>query len=117
MPQMMYHLPDRVVYAKPGEFLIYRNAEGAYKVYRVHNLYLITRLIPIETTLGGGGPPAFVPQSSVAASSEPEILYLVSEFEKTYPSKSSAIESISQHTLGPILPEHYLDVRQFTSLS
>ncbi len=117
MPQMTYYLPDGVVYAKPGEFLICRSADGTYKAYRVHNLYLVTALLPVETTLGGGGPLEFVAQSSVAASSEPEIRYSVSEFEKSFRSKNSAIESIAQHTLGPSLPERYLPVAQFTSPS
>jgi hypothetical protein len=117
MPQMSYQLPEGVVYAKPGEFLICSNAKSGYKVYKVHDLYLITRLIPVEPVLAGGKPLGFVSRSSVAASSEPEIHYLITEFEKTFPSEKNAIESISHHTLGPTLPDRYLDVRKFTSTS
>ena len=112
---MTYHLPEGVVYAKPGEFLICTTAKTTHKVYRVHNLYLMTQLLPIEPVLTGGAPLGFVPHSSVAASAEPQIHYLVTEFEKTFPSRESAIESISRNTLGPSIPDRYLDVRQFAS--
>jgi hypothetical protein len=116
MPEMMYHLPDGVVYAKPGQFLMGRSAEDNYRLYQVQGLYLISRLLPIEPTQGGGEPLGFLLQSSVAASAGEEIRYLVTEFSKIFPSKKSAIESISQHTLGPAIADQCLDVRQFTSL-
>lgn len=115
MQQISFQLPEGVVYAKPEEFLICSNAKTTHKVYRVHGLYLVTKLIPVEPVLAGGKPLGFVPHSSVAASSEPEINYLVTEFEKTFSSKTSAIESISHKTLGPTLPDRYVDVRKFMS--
>jgi hypothetical protein len=113
-PQMTYRLPEGVVYAKPGNYVLCRKPEGSYRVYQVQDMYLVERLLPVETTLGGTAP-EFVAHSLVAASAEPQIRYLVNEFEKTFPSRTSAIESIAQRSLGPNTPERYLDVLQFMS--
>jgi hypothetical protein len=113
MKDMMYHLREDVVYAKPGDYVVQVPDHAKAKVFKVAGLYVISRLQPVESPLLGGQVLGFVDAKTVAASRPPDLFYRVDAFARTFPTREAAIAAINTKALGEALQDQYINVNSF----
>lgn len=81
-----------------GDYLICHRAGEGWKVYRVEDLLLVKRLVPLLTD-----PPALLIEEQMLDSMTPayanEVQLLVTVFDSTFDDESAALQAIHDQTL------------------
>lgn len=85
------------VVCAPGDYLICHRGEG-WKVYKVEDLLLVKRLVPVLTD-----PPELLIEEHALDSMTPayanEVQFLVTLFDSDFDDESAALQAIHQQTL------------------
>ncbi len=109
---MAYYLPDQVVSASAGDYII-KNNDRRFHVFKVEGLYLLSKLLPIESPIFKGDTLGFVDERTLAASKLPSMCYLVNSFEKDYQTQQGAITAIVNQELGGTSLSQCVEVNYF----
>jgi hypothetical protein len=111
--EMIYQLPEDAVYAKSGSYIIRLYSDGTFKVFKVNGLYLLSKLLPIESGILGDEKLGFVDEKAVSASSAPILYYMVDAFAQNFGTQQAARAAIQNNALGEALQNQYIQVDFF----
>lgn len=114
MSKMEYQLPEDSIYAREDDYIIRLEKDETFKVFVVHGLYLLSKLLPIEFATGEAKILGFVDENAISASRPPTMCYLVTCFQKAYHTKQEAMSAIESNDLGSGLPNQCIEVSMFT---
>ena len=93
-----YSFPDSAVQCEPGNYLLCQTPENDLIVYRVRDLLLVKRLIPLKIK-----PPALVIEDnlldSVAPTYRDEVHLLLTSFENKFTSQEEAVGAVQKGLL------------------
>src|SRR5687768_5482578 len=110
--QMFHRYPADSIQCVAGDYIVTQSTRG-WTVYLVHDLFFMSRLVPIKDTQGL----TVVEQISIADSATPpkwhEIQLLVSKYKRSFPSRDEATAAIKADDLGESINGLVRSIKEF----
>ncbi|REG22533.1 hypothetical protein ATI61_11963 [Archangium gephyra] len=110
MEHSTHALPVGTVDFRKGDFILSRSQDGQWKVFRVDDIVLVSRLVALNFKHGV----EFIEEKDVLDSARPEIYVVVTSFSRAFPASPQAVEAIKTKALGESVSNTYVRVEQFT---
>jgi len=113
MKQTTHSFPKDAIQCRQGDYVISRTTDGKWKVFRIEDVVLLSRLVPLQFPYGL----EWVEEKDAMDSARPagwgEIHLLGKSFVREFATSQEATESIKNKTLGKAISDMCLSVRHF----